>query len=78
MKRERLEDLGRIYVMIENIFCHETCNASPFDDATSKHSIEEFIKKYSDPEELEDLHDWIRNLKEKLEEVYYLAKGDEE
>jgi len=75
MKRERLEDLGRIYVMLEAILDDEDC---PYERYNSKHTLEGFLIKYKDEENLCDLHDWFRWKGDKLREIYYLAKGDEE
>jgi hypothetical protein len=74
-KRERLEDLGIISEKLRHIL---EDNESLFDECTSKHTIDAFVEKYKDPEQLEELHDWIRFLEEKLWDAYALAKGDEE
>lgn len=75
MKRERLEDLGRIYMIMESILDDDEC---PYEKYTSKHTLDEFLETYQYAEKLADLHDWFRWKGDKLREVYYLAKGDEE
>jgi hypothetical protein len=50
----------------------------PLDECESKHSIDRFVEKYLEVEKLADLHDWLRWHRMALEEIYYLAKGDEE
>lgn len=75
MKRERLEDLGRIYMMMSTFFDDDQC---PYEKYNSKHSIDQFIEIYKDEEKLADLHDWFRWKGDLLREVYYLARGDEE
>ncbi len=74
MKRERLEDLGRIYQLMYLIL---DADFSPLEECTSKHTYDSFLEKYkNNDEKLEDLHDWLRFHREKLEEIYYLAMGD--
>lgn len=73
MKAERLEDLGRIRELLSNIFKQYGCI---FDRCTSKHSINEFIQHYKDVENLEELHNSIRYLSEKLSEIHYIAIGE--
>jgi len=75
MKRERLEDLGRIFVMMEAILDDDDC---PYELYNSKHTLERFLEVYKDEEKLCDLHDWFRWKGEKLRDIYYLARGDEE
>ena len=75
MKRERLEDLGRIFVMMEAFLDDDQC---PYEIWNSKHTLEKFLEVYKDEEKLCDLHDWFRWKGEKLREIYYLARGDEE
>lgn len=75
MKRDRLEDLGRIFVMIEQIFEDHNC---PYEIYNSKHTLDDFIEKYKNEENLVELHDWFRWKGDKLREIYYLARGDDE
>lgn len=74
MTRERIEDLGRIAQMLREMLSQD----SPLDHCTSKHSIDIFIKDYSSEEKLEDLHDWLRWHKEKLEQIEAIAWGNDE
>jgi hypothetical protein len=74
MRRERLEDLGIICEKLRTLNYEE----SPMDECRSKHTIDEFIKKYNNEEKLCDLHDWLRWHKEKIEEIYYIAQGYDE
>jgi hypothetical protein len=73
MKRERLEDLGRIFEKLCAIIEEDQ---SPMYRCESKHSVDQFVEIYKDEEKLEDLHNWLRFHKEKLEEIYYIARGD--
>ncbi len=75
MKRERLEDLGRIYMIIESILDDDDC---PYEHYNTKHTLEQFLEKYKDEDKLCELHDWFRWKGEKLREIFYLARGDEE
>jgi hypothetical protein len=77
MKRERVEDLGRIRVLIEKLMenslddLHQQCN--------SKHTVDPFIDKYLENSEgLEELHDKIRALNDQIQEIYSIALGDDE
>lgn len=77
MKRERLEDLGRIAEMIRRILREETdiFSFNPLVECDSKHTIDNFIKKYNNEDMLYELHNWVRHLKEKLEEIDTIAWG---
>ena len=77
-KRERLEDLGIILKLLEDIIHEDEQLNCPWNDATSKHTYDTFVDKYSNREKLEDLHDWIRGLKHKLDEIWCVARGDDE
>jgi hypothetical protein len=83
-KRERLEDLGRIYetldLLIEDDFFEYLC---------SKHEFEEWMKKHfkayknTDEESLLDsefyeMHLQLRHLKEKLLELWTIGRGEDE
>ena len=74
MKPERLEALGRVYERMRKIIDYD----SPLNECDSKHSVDAFISKYKDEEKLGDLHDFLRWHRMELDEIYYLAKGDEE
>lgn len=74
MTRERIEDLGRIAQMLRDYLNED----SPMDDCTSKHTTESFVAKYSTEEKLEDLHDWLRWHREKLEAIESIAWGNDE
>lgn len=73
-KRQRIEDLGKISVLLK----HCMDNKTMFDHATSKHSLESFLERFKNEEKLADLHDEIRWLKSSLEEIQYLAEGDDD
>ena len=78
MKRERLEDLGRIAELMRKILRDEYdyVGMNPLEQCQSKHTIEEFINTYKHNEDkLEDLHNWLRYHKEKLEEIDTIAWG---
>lgn len=74
MKRERVEDLGIIYQMMLTKL--DDCDW--MGECASKHTVDEFIRKYKDEEKLADLHDNIRWLNNFLYEVLDVARGDEE
>jgi len=71
MKRERIEELGAIRVMMKSLIDEYDM----FERATSKHSIDSFLEFYRDTNNLEDLHDQIRWLNDQLHNVLYLAEG---
>ena len=78
-KKERIEDLGRIFAKLEDLYKFGSpFGISPFEECISKHTIDEFIKKYSDPDKLYDLHNWIRWLSERLNDIESIARGLDE
>jgi hypothetical protein len=72
MKKERIEDLGAIRVLLIDILDY----TDVFELANSKHSIDSFVEHYKDEDRLCDLHGEIRFLKDKLWHIYSIAKGD--
>lgn len=78
MKRERLEDLGRLAVMLKDI------KENPiFEYTESKHAYESWVKEHHDKIEydneikgLEYIFSHVRMLREMIEECYYLADGE--
>lgn len=70
-RSHRLEDLGRIREITSDIL-RET---SVFEDTESKHCIESFIKRYRKKRQRENLHYALRHLKEKLDQIHYIAIG---
>lgn len=79
-KRERLEDLGMISERLLNLIENQNENC-PWEYCHSKHRYEDFMERYSkteDEDKLYDLHMWLRYIYEEINEIYYLARGDEE
>ena len=76
MRNHRLEDLGLIYEKLTVIMdeIEDTWGQS----VKSKHTIDAFIKYHKDEQNLAVLHNELRYLKEKLEDVYHLARSNEE
>jgi hypothetical protein len=74
MTRERIEDLGRIAQMLRDYLKED----SPMDACNSKHSVDSFIKDYSSEDKLDELHDWLRWHREKLEQIESIAWGTDE
>lgn len=78
-KRERLEDLGKLSMMLEDIM-----EMDFFMHTNSKHAEEEWIKEnyekieYEEPRGLSHIFHQVRWLRNQIEECYYLAKGDDE
>ncbi len=75
-KCERVEDLGRIDILLRNILIE-------FDDEygsllTSKHAFENFEKHLHSDGKLYDLHMFLRWHIEKLENIHNIAHGDME
>lgn len=78
MKRERLEDLGRLAVMLKNIK-----EIPLFEYTESKHAYETWVKEHHDKIEFDDeikgldyIFRQVRYLRELIEECYYLADGE--
>jgi len=79
-KRHRLEDLGKLSKMLEDIIEHEI-----FEHTGSKHAYDDWVKQNHDkleyenePRGLDYIFRTIRGLKMRLEECYVLAEGDDE
>lgn len=72
MRRERVEDLGVIRQLMQEIL-DET---EFFSRACSKHSVDSFCERYGNLKNLEELHDEIRYLKDRLWKVFSVAEGD--
>lgn len=74
MKAERIEDLGRIREMLDRILsdCGDLQSM-----CMGKHTKPRFVETYSG-ERLEDLHDELRWMFDKLQNVLNLAVGDDE
>ena len=69
-KRERIEDLGRVSLLIEEIF--NTADIDPM-------NLDTFIDTYqNDPDRLEELYNLLSRLRLKLERIYDIAHGDTE
>ena len=77
-KRERLEDLGKLSMMLEDILHREI-----FLHTDSKHEFEEWVKEnhdkieYDEPKGLYDIFMNIRGLKYQLDECLTLAQGED-
>lgn len=72
MKRERLEDLGRISEKLDKLL--EDHNI--FNECESKHSLDVFLKKYQNEEALSDLFFSLRSIGSELQEISAIANGD--
>lgn len=78
-KRQRLEDLGKLSVMLRNI-----TNQDIFTFADSKHGFESWKKscydreEYGEPRGLESIFDDIRTLNRELQECLTIAEGYED
>lgn len=69
--KERVEDLGRLREKLDRILESEVFeHASKWDEA--------FLAKYKDEENVAELCNQLRWLKESLNECFYIARGDEE
>jgi len=79
MKRERLEDLGKLSCMLKDILDHEV-----FEHTETKHGYEDWVKinhdkkEYDEPRGLDHIFCIMRHLKARLEDCYYLADGETE
>jgi len=74
MRAERLEDLGRISEKLDQLLLD-------FDETwgslfSSKHFFEDFVKKVTAEDGLYDLHRYLRNFIEKLEQMSNIATGN--
>jgi hypothetical protein len=82
-KKERLEDLGIILEKLNQIIDDESQNC-PWRFCDSKHQYEDFEKHYSKKESEDysldwfNLHCWLRWHREKLSELWCIARGDDE
>jgi len=78
-KRERLEDLGKLSIMLKNII-----NNNLFLYADSKHGYDTWKQfnhdklEYGEPRGLESIFDDIRWLNDELQECLSIAYGDED
>lgn len=78
-KRERLEDLGKLSIMINNILDNEF-----FNHTDSKHGFEQWKAEHHDKEEygcvkgIENIFCEVRWLKDKLDECLHIAYGEED
>lgn len=74
MIRERVEDLGVISEKFTWLF-------DEYEDifllCTSKHEMNDFIDHYSNVENLANLQLRLRYFREMLEEIYYIARGED-
>jgi len=75
-KKERLEDLGRLAIMLSNILDDEI-----FENTESKHAEEEWTRvnhdkiEYGSPRGLNHIFMTIRGLRWKIEECHHIAEG---
>ena len=74
MKRERVEDLGRIYERSRRLELE--IEESWGQHVQSKHTEESFREHYSKEDNLAWLHSQLRHLKTELEEISNLSFGD--
>ncbi len=78
-KRHRLEDLGKLSMMLKAIVEHEI-----FEHADSKHGYEEWVKlhhdkiEYDEPRGLCHIFHSIKHLNDLIQECYYLALGEDD
>lgn len=71
--RLRVEDLGVIREKLIKVL-----DESPaLMRAESKHTVDRFLEHYSDPRNIEELHDQIKWLKNELWEIYEIAEGND-
>lgn len=79
MKRERLEDLGRLREMLKVITDDEI-----FEHTDSKHGYESWVKQnhdkieYDEPRGLNHIFCCMRSLHARLQECLYVAIGDDD
>lgn len=75
MKRERLEDLGRIYEKLRTI--DEIFEELHLED--SKHNLDSFTERWCRGEDsFPELHSKLRWLMREIGKIHELAQGDEE
>lgn len=75
-KRERLEDLGKLAVMLKDL-----TEMDIFEDCQSKHAYETWLNRHiqrdqDDQAGLYDLHCKLRHLQSKIEDCWCLAEGE--
>lgn len=77
-KRERLEDLGKLSMMLKDIVENEI-----FENTDSKHCFEQWKKQNYDKEEygeirgLDHIFCSIRNIGDQIQECYCIALGED-
>ena len=77
-RRERLEDLGKLSILLGSIADKEI-----FQFTHSKHDYEEWVKRnhdeleYGEPKGLDYIFRHIRRLREEIEECFFLSEGTE-
>ena len=67
-RRDRIEDLGRIAMLIEQIRCNDLLSAAEL-------SSDDFISIYFDQQQLENLYVTFCALALKIERIETIAKG---
>lgn len=78
-KRERLEDLGKLSIMLAEVLDSEI-----FRHTDSKHGYEEWVKEhhdkieYEEPRGLDHIFHSIRGLHYQIQECLTIAHGDDE
>ncbi len=72
-KRERIEDLGRIYARLERLLYS---SGDIEHEVNSKHRWESFVEKYTDQNNMRDLFERLKGLFEELWEIKGIAMGD--
>lgn len=78
-KRERLEDLGKLSMMLRDIVNHDI-----FMHTDSKHGYEEWVKEnhdkieYGEPKGLGEIFCNMRWLRDKLDDCLAIAYGDDD
>ena len=73
-KKERVEDLGKISVLIDQAIFVAGFHDKTFNDE----EISSFIQKYSDKKNLQDLFHSLSGIKRLLLIVRKISEGDEE
>lgn len=83
-QRTRLEDLGRIYELLDQLIDNEF-----FEHLNSKHDYESWMKKHFPAYKVDDtdslldakffeIHHQLREIKENLLEIWSIARGEDE